>query len=192
VRDTPSGGTDLTLDSKLLLNLREVAGLRQREAVIFELLRDPVYRYLVCVLGDPAEAEDLTQEVFLRLFKYWRRGGKTQHPRAWIFRVAHNLVVDRRRKRSPFESLDEQAQRSVMERAPDRGLSAEQHLLGQEQEQMLQAALKQLTPQEQECLHLRAEGLSYREMASVLGMRLPTLVSWLGRIVTRVTRDLYD
>jgi RNA polymerase sigma-70 factor (ECF subfamily) len=192
VRDTSSGGTDLTLDSKLLLSLREVDGLKQREAVIFELLRDPLYRYFVCVLGDPSEAEDLTQEVFLRLFKHWRRGGKTQRPRAWIFRVAHNLVVDRRRKKSPFESLDEKEQKSVMERAADPGLNAEQHLLGREQEDLLQAALRHLTQQEQECLHLRAEGLSYREIASVLGMKLPTLVSWMGRIVNRVTRDLYD
>ncbi|MCI0417958.1 MAG: sigma-70 family RNA polymerase sigma factor [Acidobacteria bacterium] len=185
-------GEELGLDRALLVALRDSSSLKHTEAVVFELLRDPVYRYFVCVLGDTAEAEDLTQEAFLRLYRHWRQGQKVDDARAWVFRVAHNLAIDHQRKRNLVEPLDEEAWQKVCERNADPSPNAEQQILQREQEGKVQAVLRQLSPQERECLNLRAEGLTYREIANVLGMRPPTLVSFLGRIIHRVIRDLYD
>lgn len=181
---------ELGLDRKLLVALHESSSLKQKETVVFELLRDPVYRYFICILGNTAEAEDLTQEVFLRLYRHWRQGHKVKNVRAWIFRVAHNLAIDWQRTKSPFKSLDAEAWAKASDRNSDPSPNAEQQVIKREQDGRFSAVLSQLSPQERECFSLRAEGLSYREIAAVLGMRPPTLVSFLGRIINRVTREL--
>jgi sigma-70-like protein len=56
----------------------------------FERLRTPVYAYVLAVCGRAGEAEELTQEVFLRLYSYLRAGNRVRSTRAWVFRVAHN------------------------------------------------------------------------------------------------------
>ena len=63
-------------------------------------LRDPVFRQALRVLRSPAEAEDVTQEVFLRLYGEMRADRKVENPKAWLFRAAHNLAIDRVRGRS--------------------------------------------------------------------------------------------
>ena len=58
--------TDLSLSQKVSIGLERSSALEQRIAELFELLKDPLYRYLVGILGNKSEAEDLTQETFLR------------------------------------------------------------------------------------------------------------------------------
>src|SRR3984893_6810424 len=87
------------LDAELSFSITNSSTLQQRVTKIFELLRDPVYRYLFRVLDNPHEAEDLTQEVFLRLYMYLHKGQTVTNIRAWVFRVAHNLAIDQHRKK---------------------------------------------------------------------------------------------
>jgi RNA polymerase sigma-70 factor (ECF subfamily) len=56
-----------------------------------------VYRYLVRMTGKPDVAEDLRQEVFLRVVRALRNGGPVGHERGWVFSIARNLLIDRRR-----------------------------------------------------------------------------------------------
>jgi len=70
---------------------------------------------------------------------------------------------------------------------------AEQRVLQGEQQRMLEHALATLSTQEKHCLELRAEGLSYKEIAEILEMRMPTLVKYLGRIIRKLVRETaYD
>ena len=101
-----SGSKELLLDRELLLTFRETSTLKKRVASAFELLRDPVYRYLFRVLDNAEEAEDLTQEVFLRLYSYLCKGQRLGNVRAWVFHVAHNLAVDQQRKKVSLQSID--------------------------------------------------------------------------------------
>jgi len=55
--------TDLSLSQKVSIGLERSSALEQRIAELFELLKDPLYRYLVGILGNKSEAEDLTQEL---------------------------------------------------------------------------------------------------------------------------------
>jgi DNA-directed RNA polymerase specialized sigma24 family protein len=66
--------------------------LEEKVSQLFELLRDPIYLYLIAVLGNPAEAEDVTQEVFLELYRALHRGRVINNVRLWLFRVAHNVA----------------------------------------------------------------------------------------------------
>ena len=180
----------LSLDGELLRTMRGVSTLEVKVAQVFDLLRDPVYRYFLRRLADASEAEDLTQEVFLRLYSWLDKGRKVENIRAWVFRVAHNLVIDREALNTRFQSLDSNEWERVCETYPDLAPSAERRLLEQEQQGKFHLALKRLSPQERECLDLRAEGLSYREIAEVFDMRTHTLVSFLRRVVKKLFREI--
>ena len=179
----------LPLDVELAFSIRNSSALKQRVTKVFELLRDPVYRYLFRVLDNPHEAEDLTQEVFLRLYMYLHKGQTVTNIRAWVFRIAHNLAIDHHRKKIQFEPMDPAGWDQACDPAP----GAEQRVLDEEQHRKLRHALTSLSIQEKLCLELRAEGLSYREIAGILEMRMPTLVKYLGRIVKKLVKETtYD
>jgi RNA polymerase sigma-70 factor, ECF subfamily len=179
----------LPLDVELSFTMRNTSALRQRVTKVFELLRDPVYRYLFRVLENSEEAEDLTQEVFLRLYTHLHKGNTVANIRAWVFRVAHNLAIDRQRRKIQLEPMDSAGRDEACDPAP----GAEQKVLDDEQHKRLRQALTALSSQEKHCLELRAEGLSYKEIADILEMRMPTLVKYLGRIIKKLVRETaYD
>jgi DNA-directed RNA polymerase specialized sigma24 family protein len=86
---------------------------------LFESMRDSVYRYVLTLLREPGPAEEITQEVFLRLVRQHRAGRSVKNPRAWIFRVAHNMAVDETRTRKFRRSLDEKQWQELEESRPD-------------------------------------------------------------------------
>src|SRR2546425_13208520 len=92
----PKGG--LCVDSTVLGLMQRTVTLEEKVSQLFELLRDPVYLYLMAVLGNSAEAEDITQESFLRLYRALHRGQAITNARFWLFRVAHNLAFDQRER----------------------------------------------------------------------------------------------
>src|SRR5580692_4143492 len=70
---------------------------RTEAAWWFDELRVPVYRYLVCNGLGSADAEEVVQETFLRLYRHLSRQGSRPNLRGWIFEVARNAVRDRRK-----------------------------------------------------------------------------------------------
>src|SRR5207249_4879898 len=81
-------GNELT---GLVLRERAASELQDQVAQLFLEARDDVYRYLLSLGLYPPQAQEGAQEVFLRLYATLKKGEKIQNPRAWIFRVAHNL-----------------------------------------------------------------------------------------------------
>src|SRR5580704_15377658 len=96
----------LTLGKWLFVARQEEAQtLDQVLSALFDELRVPLFRYVVAMLGSAAEAEDVTQECFVKLFLELRSGRNPNSPRAWLFRVGHNLALDRWRAASPAQGL---------------------------------------------------------------------------------------
>src|SRR5689334_4041284 len=80
--------------------------LQDQVAQLFQEARDDVYRYLLSLGLYPPQAQEATQEVFLRLYATLKKGEQIQNPRAWIFRVAHNHGLKIRARQStqvPFD-----------------------------------------------------------------------------------------
>lgn len=168
------------------------SGLQEQIARLFLKLRDPVYRYLLAMLRNREICEDLTQETFLRLFMEVRRGGSVTNVRAWVFRVAHNLAMDQQRKRrdSPLdEDVDLDDGKSS---AQDPTLNAEEWVVRMEKHKRVRCALVSLSSQERQCLNLRAEGLRYREIAGVLGIRVSTVETFLSRAIAKIAARVHD
>ena len=72
---------------------------------LFDLLREPLLRYLASLGLPMADGEEIVQEVFLSLFQHLRRGGDRTNLRGWVFRVAHNLGLKRRSKTSRLSTI---------------------------------------------------------------------------------------
>src|SRR2546430_5206924 len=80
--------------------------LQDQVAQLFVEARDDVYRYLLSLGLYPPQAQEAAQEVFLRLYATLKKGEVIQNPRAWIFRVAHNLglkIRSRQTSQVPFD-----------------------------------------------------------------------------------------
>ena len=136
----------------------------------FEAHYEALCRFLRYSGAGEAAAEDLTQEAFLRLHDHLKKDRPTQNIRAWLFRVAYRLWIDRLRegKRETAAGDESWDLWSRVLRDPSPG--AEQELLARERSEWLRAALLRLSQVERQALHLRADGLHYREIAEVLGL----------------------
>jgi RNA polymerase sigma-70 factor, ECF subfamily len=138
-------------------------------------------------LGLPvAEGEELVQEVFLALFQHLRRGKSRENLRGWLFRVGHNLALKRRFAIGRQASHEDAAGVVEMLRCP--APDPERALAIKQRESRLLAAMSALPEQDRCCLHLRAEGLRYREIAEVLGISLGGVALCLGRSLERLRR----
>jgi RNA polymerase sigma-70 factor (ECF subfamily) len=159
---------------------------RHNLAEAFIELREPVCRYLLALgLGRP-EAEEVAQETFLRLCQHLDAGGPQANVRGWVFRVAHNLARDeyRRRQRRQVQPLDA-GEGSAQDGAAD----PEQQAVARQRTLRLQTALARLPVRQRECLHLRAEGLRYREIAEVLGAGVSTVAEWVQQGLKTLVKE---
>ncbi|WP_051967122.1 RNA polymerase sigma factor SigE [Kitasatospora mediocidica] len=138
-----------------------------------------VYRLAYRLTGNQHDAEDLTQEVFVRVF----RSLSTYTPgtfEGWLHRITTNLFLDmvRRRQRIRFDSLADDA----AERLPSREPNPAQHFSDTHFDADVQQALDTLAPEFRAAVVLcDIEGLSYEEIAATLGVKLGTVRSRIHR-----------
>jgi RNA polymerase sigma-70 factor (ECF subfamily) len=131
---------------------------------------EPLYRFLrSCGAGDSA-AEDCSQDAFLRLHDQLLRHNRPDNIRAWLFRVAYRLWIDRCRHDRREIVADGASWEFWSELLRDPAPSADETLLARERRDWLRRALPKLSQVERQALHLRADGLRYREIAEVLGL----------------------
>lgn len=160
---------------------------QERVTRAFEDAREDVYRYLLTFGLPPAQAQEATQDVFLKLYVALENGGAIQNERAWIFRVAHNLGIDLKSKAQPLPIQPE------LERVlRDTARGAELDLIERQRMEQLSCAWKALSPQQRQCLHLRAEGLRYREIAEAMEISISTVREFLSRALLRLQRAVND
>ncbi|MGI8782935.1 MAG: RNA polymerase sigma factor [Acidobacteriota bacterium] len=180
------------LGQELAGDAKRTSELEERIAEIFKLLRRPVFRYVVGMLGDSQGAQDVTQEVFLRLYSSVRKGETISNCRSWVFHVAYRLAMDMLRVKGKVELMEASGLALALDRSVDPGLDPERRLLEREQNDRLLSAMSRLSPQERRCMNLRAEGLSYGEIASVLGIRSSSVGNFLARGITKIKKATHD
>lgn len=179
--------------SAMLLLAQPSMDVQQEVIRAYESLRLPVYLYLAVVVGDTSEAEDICQEVFLRLFVHCSNRGMVapESLRSWVFRVGHNLAVDRIRTQKVSRRFDGDDPLPVLLQVPAAGPTPEEALLERERFEAIQKGLFRLSNQEQHCLYLRAEGFRYREIAEILGITSSSVAEFLRRAIRKLMRDSY-
>jgi RNA polymerase sigma-70 factor, ECF subfamily len=171
-----------------------VARLQANEDAAYdELVRTysgSIFHVAYRMLGDSAEASDVVQEIFLKVFRNIGSFKGEAALKTWIFRIAFSEILNRlrwwkRRHRFATMSLDEQPNgngsnpgQSVASASP----TPEQALQSKEQEIAIQEALGKLSKDHRSIIVLRdIEGFSYTEIADVLGVSIGTVKSRLAR-----------
>jgi RNA polymerase sigma-70 factor, ECF subfamily len=161
--------------------------IEQEVMELFEEFHNPLLRYSLSLGLSIHDAEEVIQEVFLALFRHLHLGRSRKNLRGWLFRVAHNLALKQRI--ANHESIQRTAEdASVAEEHVDPAPGPEERMSAAQRHYRLQAVVQALPENDQQCLRLRAEGLRYREIASVLGMSLGAVSISLTRSLARLAR----
>jgi RNA polymerase sigma-70 factor (ECF subfamily) len=152
---------------------------------LYDQLVGPIYRYVAMRLRRREDAEDVTQLVFERIVAALPRYQHTGKPfSAWAFRIARNAVIDHQRRYRPTEPLGAIAE-------PLEGMLPEALSLRDEEVRELRAAIRCLTPDQQEALALRyGAGLSADEAARVMGRQAGTIRGLTFRAIEALRRNL--
>jgi RNA polymerase sigma-70 factor (ECF subfamily) len=141
-----------------------------------------LFRYLRRLTGSRQQAEDLTQETFLKLHVQLTDNATPDNMRAWLFRVATNLARDR--QKSQIRSL-------VRELAHAPSALPVDFRAHVEQRQHVSRTLARLTPRMCQVLLLHAEGFRYREIAEIAGIE----IGYVGVLLQRARgefRKVYE
>jgi RNA polymerase sigma-70 factor (ECF subfamily) len=142
----------------------------------FEAHGAAVYRFAVVLVRNHQDAEDVVQETFLKLLNHLDAGGDTSNLRGWLFTVAAHAARDRQRRRARWvpwlPAHDTQVAAPVLPDEDGRLKSARD-------------ALQRLPGRDRVLLALRAQGLSYRDIASAARIRPASVGRLLARAVDR-------
>lgn len=177
---SPAAGT--WVDEAELLR-QAAAGDQAASREIVDRHLPAITRYAYRLLGDAAEAEDVTQETFLRLWRQARRWKPRARLSTWLYRVAHNLCVDRLRVRKT--RADAQPER------PEGPLDAGELLERREVSSAVAQALDELPERQRAAIALtHYEGLRNYEAAEVLEVSVEALESLLARARRQLRKRL--
>jgi RNA polymerase sigma-70 factor (ECF subfamily) len=165
--------------------LRQIAqGDKHAFAQLLSDYLPPLLAFIKRFIKEPAQAEDIAQETFLRV---WQRAGEWQprehSPRSWVFRIAFNLCIDVIRKQKPTtDDIDGLV-------APH---SPETEVIAQNHHEHLHAAIDRLPERQRTALYLCAfHGLSNKEAAAIMQLGVDALESLLAR-ARRSLRDYFS
>jgi RNA polymerase sigma-70 factor, ECF subfamily len=161
-----------------------------RDALVALLSRykNRLYRYLLRLVREPAAAEDLFQQTWLRVIEQIRRYDGRRSFEAWLFTVARNLAFDHLRRYRP-ESLEEPSVENLpgAEQLAAGSPDALDNVIRFERAELVQRALGALPAISREILTLRfEEEMKLEEIARVLAIPLSTVKSRLGRALERL------
>ncbi len=135
-----------------------------------------LYRFCRSMLHHTGDSEDVVQETFLKLLHHLQHGGDTHNLKSWLFTVAANACRDRTRWRLrwlPWNAeRDDRPVEPEVRREPDTTETARR-------------AFRSLAPRDRLLLSLRAQGLSYKEMAVASGIREKSVGRLLARALDR-------
>ena len=147
---------------------RAKEGDKQAFSQLYEAHFDRIYRYVALKTGDRIEAEDMTQQVFLKAYQSLSGFNLKGPPvSSWFFRIAHNLIVDHLRKKTKQEEQQVMEFDEATIAGGDDPQTAVELSLDVEK---LSAASRQLTGAQQEVISLRFAGdLPIAEVARIMG-----------------------
>jgi RNA polymerase sigma-70 factor (ECF subfamily) len=139
--------------------------------------------YATTLVHDDSIAQDAVQEVFLRYALMIRDGRTVAAPKAWLFRVLRNYILDWVKAAHVRNEIG-------MDQMPDKPDSNEDPEQQYASAELSRRILSSLTPRELECLRLRSHGLRYIEIADVLSIRPGTVAALLSRCSARIQQIL--
>lgn len=164
------------------LLLRLAQGDQEALAELYRRARTPVYGLALSYLKHTHDAEDVTQDTFVRVWEHAPRYQPQGTPLAWILAVTRNLARMKLRERGKTQDMEPEEWGR---------LAADSPLVTAEDRQVLQAALERLSEQERQVVMLHAvTGWKHREIAQLLELPLSTVLSKYRRALSKLKQKL--
>lgn len=151
----------------------------------------PIYSFIYKNVGNPAEAEDITQEVFVRVWKNLYKFDTKKQFKPWVFQIAKNASIDylRKKKTIPFSSFENDKGQNVLTEniaAPSDNL-----IENLSDKKVLSGALQYLSKKEQKIIALRhTDGMSFKEIAEVFQESINTIKSRYRRTLSVLKKNI--
>lgn len=139
---------------------------------LYNQYHQPLYHYVLRFVKSPAIAEDVLQDVFLKIWEIRSRIDPELSFKAYLYRICRNSVFKLLKK----IAIDENLRVQVMQQFAQSVADADLKVLWQQYQELLQAAIDRLPPQRQKVFKLcREEGMTYEQVASALGISRNTV-----------------
>ncbi len=147
---------------------------------LYELTKDAIYGYVLSIIKNKHDAEDIFQEVYVRLYENCTKYDSQGKPLAWIMTIARNLCYEKLRKIKDTSDIDDMY---------DMGSHDKNHK-NVEDKMILDIAFKKITDEERNIIVLHiVSGMKFREIAKYLELPLSTVLSKYHRAIKRM-KDL--
>lgn len=155
----------------------------------------PIYNYTYRLSGNASDAEDITQETFIKVWRHAKKFDPNQNFKTWLFTIAHRSTIDllRKKKRFVFSDFARDDEESLFADTIADSEPLPDELFAQAEEKaVIEHLIAQLSPTHQEVLLLYyTEELTFDEIGKVLGKSLNTVKSQHRRALTQL-RKLLD
>ncbi len=178
-------------DAKLLSAYRH--GDAEALGVLVEKYKGPLFGFIYKFSEGREDADEVFQEVWVRAIKNMNRY-RQKNLLSWLFRIAHNLMIDRIRKRKPILSLETSAHEdglTLSERLPSAGLSPADETDGHALGRKIEEAASELPLEQREVFWLRMQaGLSFKEIAKVQKCSINTALARMQYAVSKLRKEL--
>jgi RNA polymerase sigma-70 factor, ECF subfamily len=190
---TMAAGDPSTLNRGAIQASAERSGkFQQRVVALYEAHRDGIYRFLVGQGLNPMAAQDVTQDVFVDLFVALEKGVVLTSEQGWLYTVAGRSVADYWRREFHSVPVELDANPGFAANVPSRDLTPETQAGNKQRIERVAAGLRRLPKEHRLCIHLRMQGLRYREIAGILGVSTSTAAEWLASAVSRLRGEVND
>lgn len=179
-----------TIEDKKLIQQYLKGDERSLEILVERYLK-LIYGFVYKNVGDQAVAEDITQEVFVKVWKNIRKFDQNKNFKPWIFQIAKNTSIDflRKKKTIPFSKFeDEKGQNFLVENFIAKPLNLIDNLSNK---RVLLTAMEGLNEKEQKIINLRhGEGMSFKEIADIFEESINTIKSRYRRTLLSLRKNI--
>lgn len=153
----------------------------------------PIYGFVYKNVGDQASAEDVTQDIFIKVWKNIKKFDQKKDFKPWIFQIAKNTSIDllRKKKTIPFSRFEnEKGQNALVENIAAKPANLLEKF---SDKKMLTMAMQSLADKEQKIIQLRhGEGMSFKEIAQISRESVNTVKSRYRRTLANLRKNIKE
>lgn len=180
----------LEIEDEKLIQLYIKGDEKSLEILIGRYLK-MIYSFVYKNVGSQAEAEDITQEVFVKVWKNIKKFDQKKSFKPWVYQIAKNTSIDflRKRKIIPFSKFEnEKGQNMLVDNMP---ATPDNLLENLSDKNVLAGAMQGLSEKEQKIINMRhRDGMSFKEIAEVLQESINTVKSRYRRTLANLKKNI--
>jgi RNA polymerase sigma-70 factor (ECF subfamily) len=139
-----------------------------------------MFRVATRMIGHSEDVSDIIQEIFIDFFNKTSNGNIIKHPKSWLYRATINKCIDNHRNRKRYQNLESLGDYNI-----ESGLVEDQEI-----NDAIILAISKLKPREKILATVYSEGLSYKEIAEVTGIKFTSIGKMLSRTLKKMEKEL--